>query len=50
MGKSRKRSNVILTFQLLAIVAVVTVFGKIISISIVITRYYLYVRYLQLYT
>jgi len=50
MGKSRKGSNVIMTLQLLAIVAVVTVFGKIISIIIVITGYYVYARYLQLRT
>jgi len=47
MGKSRTRSNVIMTLQLLAIVAVVTVFWKIIAIIIiVITRYYVYSRYL----
>jgi hypothetical protein len=31
-----------MTLQLLAIVAVVTVFGKIIAFIIVITRYYVY--------
>ena len=43
MGKSRTRSKVIMTLQLLAIVVVVTVFRKIIAI---ITRYYVYARYL----
>jgi hypothetical protein len=49
MGKSRTRINVIMTLQLLANFAVVTVFGKGIAIVIVITRYYVYARYLQLY-
>jgi len=49
MGKSRTRINVIMTLQLLPGVAVVTVFGKIIAIIIVITHYYVYARYLLLY-
>jgi len=39
-----------MTLQPLAIFAMVTVFGKIIATIIVITRYYVYARYLQLYT
>jgi uncharacterized membrane protein len=55
MGNSRTPSNVIVTFHLLAAVAVVTGFGKIILIIIliiiiIITRYRLYAGYLQLQT